>query len=112
MNRVETPNLDFALELGMGGSFLGFCLAIHFLLSHFSVSPSLSLEHLLIVSVLGTLITFGTIVFGVYYLILTSLLKVFRIDGDPFWVVFALPSAAFVMSFLALHGFWQIWLWL
>jgi len=112
MNSIETPNLNLALKLGMGGSFLGFCLAVHFLLLYFSPSSIISLQHVLIVAMLGILITLGTVIFGLYYLILISLLKAFRKEGDPVWVVFVLPPTAFGISFITLHGFWKVWLWL
>ena len=110
MDIARTPNFDRALYLGMGGGYCGFYLAVHLLLLQFGETASIG--HFILVAVLSLLITFGTIVFGVYYLVLRFLLHALRIANDPYWVMLAMPLASFALCFIALHGFWKLWLWL
>ena len=101
MSIEETPNFDRALAISMATSFLGIFASINIGLARFEISLLGSL-------LLSTLVALGTIILGLWVGVLKLLIAWFKREGDPSWVVVAMPLVGFGAAFVAMSALWWL----
>ncbi len=78
---VKTPNFDLALKLSMAAGILSVFVNVYQIVGFRTKN---SLEGIIASTILSILITFGTLVFGLWFLVLGFLGDKFKKPGDPF----------------------------